>query len=294
MSPVILVALAAIGQSWGTSSCSPVRVAPSYQPSVQLPVVINQPVRVLDNPAQRQSHDWYRIKHDGLSFTVWGTRTANGKIEWDADLPVNAERYRQATLKAEAEKKAKADEAASQETRKPAVTNYGIDPARLTKGKPRYTANSLEAEHFIRETQQRSEHKDRCYVTVIGNPADRKPVAEDWNRHPAFDGLRDNVWFQEFKKGEWQVRDELGYKADGKPTILVQKPDGEVLLRLNSYNGPHPIANALRKADPHYKPENDPTQGGGADEILGGNTRTYIAVGAIFLVALFFVPRRQK
>jgi hypothetical protein len=271
----------------GPGGC-PMPATPGF--SMASPIVIDQPVYRIAAPRAPQydwrparKYDWHRIRHDGLSFYVWGFVAEDGTIEWDEDLPENHEQHEKAIAAERLRRDA--------ESRRKAVTNYGVDPSRIHKGQ-RYTANSAEAAHFVREAQAKVDGRtDRCYVTVIGSASERKPVADDWRSNPAFDAYRERVWFQEFDRGEWQVADDLGFQAKGKPSVLVQKSDGEVLLRSNSYRGPRPIVNALRKADPNYNPSHDPTDQ--QDDAASGDNRVYLAIAIVCISAIVAIPRRK-
>lgn len=296
--------VAAVAQC-GPGGCpSPIRMMPyslpSYQPAVRY--IEPTPVIVPQETAPPRKYDWHRIKEGSLSFPVWGTRLPNGMIEWDIDLPANIEQREKAIKAAEvARKKADEDRASRKaeeeaEARKRGATkNYGIDTSRLSK-RERWDANSPEAIRFVRESKAKGDqhHADRCYVTVIGTVEECRAASNDWKTSAEYDGLREKAWFQEFRPGQWQVRDDLGYHATGTPTVLVQKSDGEVVLRENSYRGPGAIATALRKADPSYKPERDP----GPDQSWLGcpiprPERSYVAVAIAFAVAMITIPKRR-
>lgn len=99
--------------------------------------------------------------------------------------------------------------------------------------------------------------KDKPYLTVIGNDEDRNKVLGDLANSPALSTLAKNFRLQDYAPTDWQVKD-VGFVVGGKPTIYIQAVDGKVLHRQDVYAGPEKLAEALRKADPNYKPDVDP------------------------------------
>lgn len=97
----------------------------------------------------------------------------------------------------------------------------------------------------------------KIHVTVIGSDADRAAVMRDLATSPALASRRPRLVVREYRPDHWHVAD-VGFKVDGKPTIYVQTEDGIVRHRQDVYQGPAPLATALRKADPQYDPKLDP------------------------------------
>lgn len=282
ISALILV----LASQCGPSGCpAPARFMPSYQPAYRQPIVLVEP------PAPAHHYEWLGTTYGGVSFRVWGYKDG-AKVSWDADLKENRASYwaaRNAVVKPAEPPAERPKSQPSQEQLKQAV-NYGVDPSKRESGE-RYTATSAEAQDFVVRAQAAADGKsDRIYLTVIGTPEDRKAIVADWQSNPAFASWHDKVWFQEFSKGDWQVKDELGYEAKGKPTVLVQRPGGGVVLRATQYSGPRPILAALRKADPGYRPSDDPTPDGTDESAV--SHRSILAILAVGAVAFFLLPKR--
>lgn len=94
-------------------------------------------------------------------------------------------------------------------------------------------------------------HKLR--VTVIGLDEDRRKVLLDLESSP----VKDLVVVNAYPPTHWAVQN-LGFKTDGRPTVYVQAPDGRVLHRQDEYRGKDKLVEAIRKADPNYRPDRDP------------------------------------
>jgi hypothetical protein len=94
-------------------------------------------------------------------------------------------------------------------------------------------------------------------LTVIGSEEDRHHVLDDLTKSPALAPWKDRLVVQDYGPTDWAVAG-VGFVTSGKPNLYVQHPDGKVLLRLDEYPGPEALAEALRKADPNYRPDQDP------------------------------------
>lgn len=292
---MITVFLIAMASQCGPGGCpAPLRYLPTYRPDSQLQVFVQPQAALAPAPAPLPAYGWHRTTYNGLSFKVWGFITDRGLIEWSTDLRENQDNYwaaRDAQQKAKA--KASKPEPKPEPKAEQLAVNYGVDPSKLNRREV-YTANSPEAQSFVVQAQAAAEGKsDRIYLTVIGAPEDRKGIADDWRNSPQFRPWQDRVWFQEFARGDWQVKDELGYEGKGKPTVLVQKPGGAVVLRATQYSGPTPILTALRKADPSYRPNDDPSDEGEHSDESVISHRTVLAILAALAVAVFFIPRKR-
>lgn len=293
-----ILALTLVGQCSGGSCPTPISgFQPQLfgSPSVQLAYrVVEQP------PAVKLDWAWHKIDEDGWRFSVWGYTGADGKIKWDAGLKENLAQL----AKVERAKAAKLTAMAKTEEQAKAVVgdrpisglNFGLNTQKLAEGGTRYTSNSPEATAFSYGAQAGDSPKDKFYLTVIGDKAERAPVKASFDGSD-FAGLRDQVWFGEYDKGEWQVKDQLGYHADnGKPTVLLQSPSGRVLYRAFDYSaGSAPIIQALRKADPNYNPENDPGPGRKPKKEDSLLTPGRLAlVGLVLAGLLLAMPRRKQ
>lgn len=97
----------------------------------------------------------------------------------------------------------------------------------------------------------------KLHVTVIGSPADRAAVVRDLSTSPGLARFRERLVVREYSPEHWHVA-EVGFKRDGKPSVYVQREDGSVLHRQDTYPGPEGLTTALRKVDPQYDPAKDP------------------------------------
>jgi hypothetical protein len=144
--------------------------------------------------------------------------------------------------------------------------NYGIDPTRRSET-PRYVRNGKPCtrDEALDAVTKVPDDAGLLRLTVIGPEAERKRVLDDLSKAPLSD-LRKGVLVQDYAPDHWAV--QVGFKTDGKPTIYLQAPDGTVLHRQDSYDGPGPLAEAIRKADPNYKPASDPDLNSAGGSVL--------------------------
>lgn len=136
--------------------------------------------------------------------------------------------------------------------------NFGLDRQRID-GKTKYKFGDQEisyqeAMRLIEEGIPDDANKLR--VTVIGPEAERKRVVADLDSQ-AFAPLKNLFIVQAYEPTNPMIQG-LGFVTTGNPTIYVQKPDGTVMHRQDSYDGPSKLATAIRRADPNYNPANDP------------------------------------
>lgn len=256
-------------------------IFPSYTP---------QPaIRVIDCPVQQSpqrvyNDDWHYIEDKGLKFYVWGEKQPNGRILWDRNATFNKTQFDKAVAASMAKAKQDAVLEIPKRIAEAAPKNFGLAPERM--GKTGYSGD-------VHEYESRAEKNDKMFLTVIGNKEDRRAVVEDWNRNPEYNGVRDRVNFGEFDRNSWQVADNLGYAGNGKPTILVQEPSGRVYYRAYDYSGgARSVVQALRRADPNYRPENDPGPNSG---LPGPEFTSYSVIGlcVVVLLAYLLIPRRD-
>lgn len=90
-------------------------------------------------------------------------------------------------------------------------------------------------------------------LTLIGSDGECKTVLGDLPLTPE---LSKQLVVQSYRPTDWAVS-RYGFKTDGHPTVYLQKPDGEVLLRQDAYEK-QPLIQAVRKARPDYDPKKDP------------------------------------
>lgn len=128
--------------------------------------------------------------------------------------------------------------------------NYGVDLSKLGGGE-RYLLGGREVSR-ARAIQAVTLDDDsaKLRLTVIGSESDCKR---------ALDGLPADLraaWsVTDYRPDHWHV--EPGFVKTGTPTIYLQKPDGSVLWRQDEYLTAADWE-AVRKADPNYKPDRDP------------------------------------
>lgn len=138
---------------------------------------------------------------------------------------------------------------------------FGVDAEKLT-GVERYRVNGRDCCRqdvidALTGDGQLTDDSGKLRLTVIGQDADRKQVLSDLASNPALTPYRDRILIQDYSPLDWAVS-RVGFKTDGRPTVYIQRPDGKVLHRQDSYTSAADLAEALRKADPNYNPANDP------------------------------------
>lgn len=123
------------------------------------------------------------------------------------------------------------------------------------EGGPRYSRNGIvisKEEAFA--ALKLVDDSQKLSLTVIGTQAEQDAVRAAL---VADAGFASRVCFQGYLPDEWAVNTErFGFVHDGKPTIYLQKPTGEVLYRCREFTTS--TISDLRQKDPNYKPENDP------------------------------------
>lgn len=112
-------------------------------------------------------------------------------------------------------------------------------------------------------------------LTVIGPPAARQLVARDLTKVPELRQLLPEYVTQFYDPSDPMIVSS-GHMRGGNPTVYVQKKNGEVIFRNDSYPGPNvmnaamrtalQIGDELRRPDPDYRPVLDPT----AERLIGG------------------------
>ena len=172
--------------------------------------------------------------------------------------------------------------------------NFGIDTAQLAKlpsGEERIEVNGqpvakADAKRLIEGTTGGAgaltddSHKPR--LTIIGSKEERQRVLADLDRQP---DLKHALAVKAYAPDEWPVA-RAGFVTSGHPTIYLQAPDGKVLHRQDDYSGPQDFE-AIRKADPNYKPTQDPDLRKLAFPGLSPDTLPWLVGGAaLLLIAL--------
>ncbi|HLW66153.1 MAG TPA: hypothetical protein VKS79_12650 [Gemmataceae bacterium] len=140
------------------------------------------------------------------------------------------------------------------------VANFGIMQTKLNGSASHHSINgrSVTEEDALAALQGKlTDDSQKLRLTIIGPDDKRRAVLADWNANPSLRALKDKVLVQGYDPGHWAVANS-GFRTSGQPTIYLQAPDGKVLHRQDEYRGPDKLAEAIRKADPNYQPNNDP------------------------------------
>lgn len=137
--------------------------------------------------------------------------------------------------------------------------NFGVEIGRMP-GAPIYRVNGQQVtrDAALAAVGSVPDDRDRLRLTIVGEAEWRRQIVDDWEKSPAFAGLRDRVLVQSYPPDHWAVLD-IGL-ATGITLQLPARTDGTapVLFRTREYAGPERLAGAIRQADPKYKPERDP------------------------------------
>lgn len=266
MSFVLLLALSVSGQCSG-GSCPAPSSYPAFsgysRPAPVRFVPYQIAVRPAIQPVVQRAYGWHFAKYNGLTVKVWGWKPTPSTVEWEPELRENVlavENARQAVKAAASLAPPPAAPAPNPVAVQPAQLNFGVDRSKIDPDR-RYSGPDGQAILFD-DKPDSPDIKSKMFLTVIGEPDDRKSVETDWKSHPSLKPLGELAWFRSFSPGDWQVKDDLGFHIEGKPTILLQTSGGKVLYRASDYTeGPEGLAlafAALRKPDPNYDPSKDP------------------------------------
>lgn len=132
--------------------------------------------------------------------------------------------------------------------------NFGVDLSKLSGDpSPRYYLGDrkVERDQVVEAitAPRLPDDSRKGRITVIGSPEATKGVLATLKGIPE----AAEYVIKEYQPTDWAVRP--GFVTTGNPTIYVQAADGRVLHRQDDPQG---LAEALRKARPDYKSENDP------------------------------------
>lgn len=137
------------------------------------------------------------------------------------------------------------------------VQNFGVEADKLGMG-PRYSANDkgITKEEAYKAVQngKLTDDSGKLNFTVIGDESDRKKVLADM---PVPLKERCKVW--DVPTGHHSLKDTATGKVmfpEGKPCVMLQAPDGEVLYREADYRTGD--FEAIRKAVDDYDSRKDP------------------------------------
>lgn len=230
--PIVAATVLLVGVargSWGPSGCSAVA-----------PLLKAQTFRW-----EKQEGGWYHLYHGqnikGAYHPEEGFRTWLGFGKWGEPTtsPVN--------------------EPVPFVGKKKDWMTHGVDETQLNKGDPAYKLNGqpISKEDAYKAVQKGtlSDDSKKCRLVVIG--PGREQVIKDCASGELSGLLRDCI-VHDYAPDHWHVA-RAGFVTSGKPTIYFQAADGTVLHRQDDYEGgAAALAEAIRKADPNYKPTADP------------------------------------
>jgi hypothetical protein len=141
------------------------------------------------------------------------------------------------------------------------IQNFGLIRNELAGGKDRYyiRGERVPRREFMETVRAAnlSDDSQAVRVTVIGPKELRQPVLELLAKTPECQG----VAIKAYDPTHWVVT-KAGFKADGQPSVYVQRPDGGVVARFDQQPTQPILAQAVlqakRQADPNYDPKKDP------------------------------------
>lgn len=175
----------------------------------------------------------------------------------------------------------------------PLAANYGVDTDKMD-GKRKYyrQGNEVTREQAYGAFDLPND-SGKLRVTVIGDG--REQVVKDLGDHPALAVYKGQYLLQAYAPDHWAVKD-AGFVTSGKPTIYIQKPDGKVLHRQDTYSA-ESLADALRKVQPNYQPAKDPNVNNPLQPLSGITDRIKdipLPVLALGGLGLFFLLKRGE
>lgn len=165
-----------------------------------------------------------------------------------------------------------------------APINYGLDPKKYpaSKGKTWYGGN------VPPKYGDATDKAKRVHVTVIGK--DAEGIVKAWEADPGFASLKtamgDRLAIQAFTDPEDPLVKNVGLPNGGKPDVVIQEASGKVVYRAKADPGPAVIVGEVRKRDPAYDPNKDPSGG------LTGDA-SKIVVWGVVLAVLYLAYRSQ-
>ena len=112
---------------------------------------------------------------------------------------------------------------------------FGVQAEKIHKDRPRHYLNGKEvARGEVLHALTLADDRKKPFVTFIGEGRE-KPLAE-FLKTPEVQQCR----VQSYPADAWEVS-RVGFKVDGKPTIYIQSPSGEVLCRFDARSRPRQI-----------------------------------------------------
>ncbi len=168
--------------------------------------------------------------------------------------------------------------------------NFGVDTDKIGKGYTKNGKPATRAEVMHALTAAGFDDASKIRLTVIGSEEQRKRVLADLDTLPAFAAHKDRLLVQAYGPTDWAVA-KSGFVTTGTPTIYLQSADGKVLHRQDDYPSAEALAEAVRKADPEYRPKLDPDLNRPA--LAGGAAPILLVVGGLAGLALYLRSRKD-
>ncbi len=136
----------------------------------------------------------------------------------------------------------------------PLQKNFGVEVSRISKGEHLSYNGQPVAQQPLPSVPDDS---SKLHLTIIGSEAERHAVLHDFESAPELAEFHGRFLVQDYPPDHWAVA-LCGFYTAGHPTIYLQLPSGKVLHRQDDYDGPKPLADALRRAAADYQSSQDP------------------------------------
>lgn len=139
--------------------------------------------------------------------------------------------------------------------------NYGVSFEYLPKVRPGQSWYGGNVDYHP-SVGAKGEPPNRVHVTFIGSQVEREAARKDLERSPGFqriaESMGDNLAVQDYGP-ESPLVSEIGLVDGGKPDVVIQQTKGgRVMFRAHNYPGADVVVSEIRKADPAYRPSDDP------------------------------------
>jgi len=248
---LLSTSLPSVKAGWGSGACGPVGPFAPATLSAQSPYAQS-------SPARSATYQWVPLQGSDKQIALYcnGVQLGNWVYAESAYYRLEAGKWLAdkspigAPPGAEARTDKKIEEVAQ---------NFGVDRSRCGRGGAyKLNGQDVDRNRIIQAIEGSIIDDSGFYqVTVIGPIGKKDQVVSDFQTNPSLAQWKDRVVVRSFTPDQWQVKD-VGFVTNGNPTIYFQKADGTVLHRQDDYEGgAAALAEALRKADPNYKPEKD-------------------------------------
>ena len=136
----------------------------------------------------------------------------------------------------------------------PLKKNFGVEVSRISKDEHLSYNGQPVAQQPLPSVPDDS---GKLHPTIIGAENERHAVLHDLEASPELAEFKDRFLVQDYPPDHWAVA-LCGFFTAGHPTIYLQLASGKVLHRQDNYDGPKPLADALRRAAADYQSNQDP------------------------------------